>query len=124
MNPIISKKFTAYGAIPANRVVKFSTTDNLVTLGAASTDLLIGISQNKIDAADGEGLDVILEGIAWVKAGGAITRGAKVTSDASGQAVAAAPAAGSNAQIIGWAFESAVSGDLFRIVISPSVMQG
>lgn len=123
-NPILVKKFTASGAVPANRIVKHGAADNLAAVAAASTDLLLGISQNKVDAADTEPVDVILQGLAPVKAGGSISRGAKVTSDASGQAIAAAPAAGSNAQVIGVAYEAASSGDIFRVLINQSVMQG
>jgi hypothetical protein len=123
-NPILIKKFTASGAVAGNRIVKHGAADNLVALAAAATDLLIGVSQNKVDAADTEPVDVILQGLATVKAGGAITRGAKVTSDATGQAVAAAPAAGANNQILGIAYEAAANGDLFRVLINQSVMQG
>ena len=56
--------------------------------------------------------------------GGTVARGAPVTADASGKAVAAAPAAGSNVRIIGFAEVSAVAGDIAPVLIAPGVMQG
>ena len=67
---------------------------------------------------------MVKSGIADVEFGGAVTRGAAVTSDANGKAVAAAPAAGSNVRIIGFAEVSAVAGDIGPILVAPGVMQG
>jgi hypothetical protein len=47
-----------------------------------------------------------------------------VTSGAAGVAAAAAPAQGANAHVIGIALVSAASGDIFPILLAPSVMQG
>ncbi|HEU4602029.1 MAG TPA: capsid cement protein [Steroidobacteraceae bacterium] len=124
MNPLLIKRYTANAAIAASRIVKFDNADQLVIQAAAATDLSVGVSVETIGADSGEGVDVIHAGIAYVEAGGNVTRGAKVTSDASGKAVAAAPAAGSNAQVIGVALVSAVSGDIFPVLISPQTMQG
>src|SRR4051794_25888097 len=91
----LTKSYTAEGAITANRIVKVGANDWGVLQGAAATDSLIGIS-TEIDAASGERIDVVHEGIADLKLGGTVARGALVTSDASGQGVAPAPAGGSN----------------------------
>jgi hypothetical protein len=65
-----------------------------------------------------------MAGLADVTAGGTVTRGAPLTSDATGRAVVAAPAAGSNVRLIGFARQAAVVGDVFEIVVSPGLMQG
>ena len=73
----------------------------------------------------GERCDVALTGIAFVEAGAAVALGAMVTSDALGRVVTAAPAAGSNVRVIGFALEaSAAAGDVIRVVLEAGVMQG
>lgn len=117
------KTYDASGAIPAYTIVKFTSTDFQVIKAAASTDKLIGIT-TEIDAADTERVDVIHNGTAWVKAGGTIAAGDPITSDANGNAVAAAPGTGVNAQCIGRARQAAVSGDVFEMILDMFVLQG
>jgi hypothetical protein len=74
--------------------------------------------------ASGERTDIVHTGIADVEFGGTVTRGGPVTSDANGRAVAAAPAAGSNVRIIGFAVNSQVSGDIGPVLLEPGLMQG
>jgi hypothetical protein len=119
-----AKSYNAAAAIAASTIVKFGSNDYDVIPAAASTDLLIGVSRSDVAAASGEPVDIIHEGIAHLKLGGTVTRGAKITSDASGYGIAAAPAAGVNAQIIGFALASGVSGDVIPLFIAFSVMQG
>jgi len=119
---LLEKSATAGAAISAFTCVKFGSDDNTVIPGAASTDTLIGIAQH--DAASGAEVRCEFAGISRLKLGGSVTRGAKLTSDASGNGVAAAPAAGSNAQVIGIALASGVSGDIIPCLVLPSVMQG
>jgi len=123
LSPGLVKAFKAEAAITKRRIVKFGATDTAALLGAASTDLLIGVS-TEIDSAILENCDVIMSGIAEVEYGGTIARGAKLTSDATGRAIAAAPGAGVNAQVIGIAMVSGVVGDIGSLAVSPSVMQG
>lgn len=118
-----TKNFTAGGAIGARLFVKFGSADTSVVQGAAATDLLIGVSTD-IAAASGEPVDIHTDGIREVIYGGNVTRGAKLTADADGKAVAAAPAQGVNNQIGGIAMVSGVSGDVGLVKIAPSVMQG
>lgn len=122
MNQYLIKSFTAGGAIGANLIVRFSA-DNAVVVAGAATELLLGVT-TEIAADSGERVDVVLSGIVMVKAGGSITRGALVTSDASGQAVAAAPSAGANVRVLGVAMLGAASGDLVPVLLSQSMMQG
>lgn len=110
--------YVAGGAVAARRIVKFGSADTSIVQGAAATDLLVGVSTD-LPSASGGRVDVIHSGEAEVTFGGSITRGAKVTSDANGKAVAAAPAAGAKAQTIGIALVSGADGDIGRIRVIP-----
>lgn len=118
-----TKAFTAGGAIGARLFVKFGSADSAVLQAAAATDLIIGCSTD-IPAASGETADVHTDGIREIIYGGNVTRGVKVTSDADGKAVTAAPAQGVNNQIGGIAMVSGVAGDIGLVKLAPSVMQG
>ncbi|KKC27435.1 capsid cement protein [Sphingomonas sp. SRS2] len=118
-----TKGFKAGGAIGARLFIKFGSADDSVVQGAAATDLLIGVSTD-ISADSGEPVDVHTDGIREIIYGGNVTRGAKLTSDASGKAITAAPAQGVNNQIGGIAMVSGVSGDIGLVKIAPSTMQG
>lgn len=121
----LRKSYTAEGAISANRIVKVGAADwgALQAASAAVTEFMIGVS-TEVDSVSGERVDVVHEGIADLKLGGTVARGAPVTSDASGQGVAPAPAAGTNNRIIGFALVSGVNGDIIPVLLAPSVMQG
>ena len=122
-NPKLTKTFVAESAIAANRIVKFGSTDDYVVQGAAATDSLIGVVE-LVAPASGERCDVVLDDIAEVKLGGSVTRGGPITSDASGQGVAAAPATGVNNRVIGYALASGSSGDIIPMLIEQGSMQG
>lgn len=122
-NIILDKNYVAEAAIAACRIVKFGSADGQVVQAAAATDSLIGVCE-MVGPALGERCDVIKSGIADVELGGTVTRGAAITADANGKGVAAAPAAGSNARIIGFAEVSGVSGDIIPVLVAPGVMQG
>lgn len=118
-----SRNYTAQAAIPARRIVKYGTADHTVTPAAAATDLFCGVSELGCTAAN-DRVDIIKDDYAIIEYGGTVTRGQRLTSDASGRAVVAAPAAGSNVSIIGIAEVSGVVGDFGEVWISPSVLQG
>lgn len=123
-NLILATNYVADVAIPKYRIVKHGTGDRAVTAATAATDSSIGVT-NELDTAAGERVDVWHVGIAYVEAGAAVTRGAPVTADAQGRGVTAAPAAGSNARVVGFALEAATAaGDVIRVLLSPCVMQG
>ena len=84
--------YNAEGAINAYSIVKPGASGGVLQAGAA-TDKLLGVT-TEIAAASGDNCDVQVEGVVLVKAGGAIAAGDPLTSDASGNAVTAAPAAG------------------------------
>lgn len=111
------KKFTASGAIAAYSIVKFGTSDGVVIQAAAAGDNLVGVT-TRVAVQANDSCDVVLSGIASVKAAGTIARGAKVTTNAAGLAVAAA--AGNNA--IGIAHASAAAGDIIPVQIQPGII--
>lgn len=114
----------AGGAISAYRIVKHGSADGAVVQAAASTDFLIGVLDNVAAAASGDRCEVNRAGVAEVEYGGNVTRGNPLTSDANGKAVAAAPGAGTNAYIIGFAEVSGVDGDIGSVLIAPGRIQG
>ena len=90
---------------------------------SASTDELVGVFQHTTSAAD-EAVRVMLSGITRVKLGGTVVRGGWATSDADAKAVAAAPAAGVNASVIGRFMASGVDGDIVPLLLAPGRIQG
>ncbi|HWC63964.1 MAG TPA: hypothetical protein VG501_10105, partial [Rhizomicrobium sp.] len=77
-NPGLTRTFKASGAIGGRRVVKFTANDDEVTLATNTvTDLQIGIAE-RVDVADTQRIDVVLNGVAEAVAGGNIARGADV----------------------------------------------
>jgi hypothetical protein len=121
--PGLIKGYKAEAAVTKRRIVKPGTADGNVVPAAAVGDALMGVS-TEIDSAIGESCDVIKSGLADVEYGGAVTRGDWLTSDASGRAVAAAPAAAANANVIGRAEVSGVLGDIGVVFIAPGRIQG
>ena len=123
-NALLVKNYIADGAIPAYTIVKQNAADDHIVAAAAATDLFIGVTM-ELAAATNERADVQMLGIAYVVAGAAVTRGNRVTADASGRAVAAAPAGGVNNVVIGTALESATAaGDVIRVLLGLSTIQG
>ncbi|MEI6158362.1 MAG: capsid cement protein [Roseococcus sp.] len=113
----------AGGAVGARRIVMPHSTAGQFVVATASGKFF-GVCFQPGGAASGERMDIALGGLVEVVAGGTIAAGDPVTSDASGAAVIAAPAAGVNARVLGFAHEAAVAGDIFRVLLSPHTMQG
>jgi hypothetical protein len=111
----LQKTFYAGATVAANRIVKPGADNTKVVVGAAATDKLIGVSDS-IGGATGDTIDVILDGIALVKAGGTVAMGDLITSDGTGQAIATTTASN---RVIGVAMEDGVSGDLIGVRICP-----
>lgn len=123
LSNMMQKGFKAGAAIPARTLVKFGADDASVVPATASTDAIIGVS-NELAAAIGEPVDIVLLGIPEVVLGGNVTRGDPLTSDANGHAVTAAPAAGVNARIIGFALVSGVANDIAPAFLNQGRIQG
>ena len=120
---VVEKSVKCAAAVTAFTVAKLGADDDTLAVAAAVSDSLVGIFQHATQNA-GEEVRVMVIGISRAKCGETITRGQKLTVDASGQVVAAAPATGVNNHIIGLAMASGVSGDIVPVLLSQSVMQG
>lgn len=122
-NQVLVRNYKAEAAVAANTIVKMGTADGQVVPAAAVADFSFGVSTD-IAAAINERCDVIVSGIADVIYGGTVTRGALLTSDATGRATVAAPGAGTNNRIIGIAGVSGVVGDIGSVIINAGSVQG
>ncbi len=123
MNLGLIKTMTAGGAINPNTQVKFSADDTVVA-AAAATDAIIGVYVGPGAAASGDRIDIQLTGVAKLKMGGTVARGAPVTADAAAKGVAPAPAAGVNNRILGFAMRTTADGDLADVLIALGYDQG
>ena len=104
------RNFTAETAISARRIVAVGTTDGGVKLAIASTDAIIGVS-DEITVNAGERIDVVLSGSAEVVCGGAVTRGAQVTATADGKAVVG------TGRVVGIALQAGAAGDVIDVLL-------
>ena len=112
------KKQLAGGVIAQYHILKMGADDNHLIESAAATDQHIGVAQHAAAAAEDD-IRVQLDGITNLKLGGTVTRGDRITSDANGKGVTAAPAAGTNNPIVGIAFASGVLDDLIPMLLAP-----
>lgn len=110
------KSFTATSALATEYVIVKADTSNdeSVVLAVAATDPVVGVLQNKPAA----GAQALVQWLGSTKcvAGGTITRGDKVTANASGQAITTTS---SGNTVVGIALASAVSGDIFELLLTP-----
>lgn len=104
-------------------IAKFGADDDTLSQATASTEDLVGVFQHKTTVA-GEEVRVMLNGITRVVLGGTVARGAKLTSDANGKAVAIGAVAGTNYNSIGVAMASGVANDIIPMLIVPTRPQG
>jgi hypothetical protein len=114
----------AGAAITKRRFVKYGSGDEIVIQAAASTDLIIGVSDDAGDVSTDGRIDVIDEGYVLVDCGGTVTRGQHVMSDSSGRAITAAASAGVNVYTGGQAHSSGVLGGVISVKVSPGIFQG
>ena len=121
MIPLLVRAFEASAVIAAFKIVKFSDTaaSSKVATASVNTDPIAGVTGSIGAAAIGDLADLTLLGIGLVTAGGTITAGALLTTDASGNAIVAVPTAGVFMSIIGKALAPAVSGDVFDFLANP-----
>lgn len=122
-NPGLIKSFVSETAVAAYRIVKFGSDDNSVVQATAVTEGLVGVC-GQVAGDAGKRVDIILTEAAEVEYGGNVTRGDWLTADSSGRAVAAAPAAGVNNNVIGRALVSGVAGDIGTALLSQGRIQG
>lgn len=122
-NPVLVKNFTAESVVAAYRIIKFGSAEGKVAQAAAAADSMLGVS-TLVPAAANERIDVILSGVADVEYGGVVAAGDYLTSNAQGQAVKAAPAAGVNNGIIGKAVIAGAAGDIGSVLLVQTQIQG
>ena len=113
--PNLVLNYTSGAAVAANRIVKLAS-DTTVIQGAASSDALIGVTNELAALASGVSLDIVMGGVAEVEAGGSITRGALITSDTVGRAVTATE----DNRVIGVALKSASTSDIIPVLLGLS----
>lgn len=117
------RSYTAETAVGKYLIVKPGTADMNVVPATGPTDLLIGTADGT-DTVIGDMVDMGNGDLHHVLLGGTVTRGQPLTSDANGKAVAAAPAAGVNNRIIGYAELSGVANDVITYHRSLATIQG
>ncbi|MDE2467551.1 MAG: DUF2190 family protein [Bradyrhizobium sp.] len=123
-NQLLLKNFLATGAIGASLIVIANADGSVSVAGAGGpATALFGVNDD-IALANGDYGDIVKAGIADVVFGGVIAAGDPLTSDVNGNAVKAAPAAGVNVRIIGFAEVAGVAGDIGQVNIAPGVIQG
>ncbi|MDH5738743.1 MAG: DUF2190 family protein [Nitrospira sp.] len=104
-------------------IAKFGADDDTLSQATASTEDLVGVFQHTTTAA-GQEVRVMLDGISRVVLGGTVARGALLTSDANGKAVAIGAVAGTNYAVIGRAMASGVLNDIVPVLLAQSRAQG
>ncbi|OYY06704.1 MAG: hypothetical protein B7Y70_16095 [Rhizobiales bacterium 35-68-8] len=114
----IAKTFVAGAAIAHRRFAKMGAADGTVVQAAAASDAIIGVFDCPGGVETGDRVDVVIFGPTDVEFGGTVTRGAFLTSDANGKAVAASPAAGASARTGGITHVSAVAGDIMPVLVT------
>lgn len=118
------KSLEATTAIPARRLVCFGAADGTGIPATGGTVYIRGVSSD-IDTAVGERASVQMVGnVSDVVYGGTVARGDPITSDGTGRAITAAPAAGANMFIVGFAEVSGVVGDIGSVDVNPQRIQG
>lgn len=110
LNTQTTQIYTASGAIPLGRVVKFGSSDTKVAVVAASTDLGFGISTNSV--ADGGTAYIQVKNITDAIYGANVTRGKLVTS-ANGKIIEA----GASSNVIGRALKSGSDTQTGKVLI-------
>ncbi len=120
----ISKAAKCTAAIAAQyTIATFGADDDTLSVASGAANSLVGVFQSTT-ANPGDSVEVMVTGISSVVLGGNVTRGDYITSAANGSGVTAAPAAGANANVIGIALESGVSGDIIAVLLAPGRIQG
>ncbi len=106
----------AGGTVSPYRIVKYGGADGAVVQSAAAADAHVGVS-GRAAAADGGRVEIARAGIADVEYGGNVARGALLTADADGKAVAAED----GNRVIGVAEVSGAAGDIGQVLLAPGL---
>lgn len=120
------KNYIAGGVASPYRIAKHGTADGQVLQADANNIPFVGVYAipETTTVALGERADICVDDFHLLEYGGAVTRGDALTSNATGMAITAAPGAGSNMNIIGYADVSGVAGDIVDVYVRPAQIQG
>lgn len=119
----LEKEVSTSGTVVAFTLATPGADDNTYVQGSGVAAPLLGVFQFA-PSTDQPQVRIRMDGISWVLISTAVTRGQPLTSDANGNGVPAAPAAGVNNYIIGFAMASGVAGQLIPVRIAPGRIQG
>lgn len=119
--PLFINSFVVGASIAPNRICAFNA-DGTLRPAAAATDGLAGATDGLGGPVVGDTVDVAQGGWGEVQAGGPISPGDPLTSDANACAVKAVVAAGTTKNCIGFAQKAAVAGDIFPYLAAPHVI--
>lgn len=118
-NYVLGKGYIAQSVIAQFHAVKGGTLDETVTAVTGATDLIVGVAQQPVVAADvnKQAIDVRHMGITKMVASAAITKDAAVNITATGRAVAQAAGGG---RVVGFArTAAAANGDWIDVELTP-----
>lgn len=120
MIPTLIRAYEASAAIDVFKIVTFSdvSASSKVATASVNTNPVLGVS-GSMATAIGDMVDVIQHGIGLVTLGGTVTAGAELTTNASGNAIAAVPTAAVFMSVVGKALQPGVSGDVIEVLVSP-----
>ena len=120
----LEKEVNTSGTVAQYTLAVFGADDNTMAAASGSAAFIAGVFQFA-PTTDQPQVRVRMKGITWVVLGtGGCTRGAPITSDANGNGVVAAPGAGANAYIAGYALGSGVVGQLVPLLLAQQRIQG
>ena len=111
------KRMVAGADMAEYKLVKFGANDDQAILCDDDDEVIVGVTL--MSAKNGEWVDVQMSGIAEVEYGGAVTRGAHLTSDANGDVIVTTTA---TANTIGFATVAGADGDLGAVFINRVVV--
>lgn len=121
------KSYTAGGAIAACRFVKAGSADYEVIQATSGAAMMFGVTEQVVgaggaNAASGDMVDVIKDGIAYLELGDTVTRGNALTADANGKGVPVTIVAGTPVYYGAIAEISGVAGDIIPVKVAPGVV--
>lgn len=125
MIPTFIRAYEASAAVAGFRIAAFTTPASATTVSQATggTVPLLGVFDRQ-GAPVGGMADVHRSGLVSVELGGTVAAGDPLTADAQGRAIKAVPGAGANLNIIGFADQPGVSGDIIDAFMALGVVRG
>ena len=117
------KNFTADGTIARYRIVAFGAAEGEAAQATGDHPYL-GTAMVRGAKEAGSRVDVAMDNLRDIEFGGAVAFGDWLTSDASGRAVTAAPAADAKMNVIGRAMTAGVVGSIGKVHVNPQQITG